>query len=59
MGGPSKMMSICVREIEAKYKENATMIMAFLVDLDRRGIVKSSMYNHNGHGVERVWSATT
>ena len=51
------MASICVAEINSRWKANSTLLMAFLVELDRRGVVKSSMYNHMGHGVERVWSS--
>lgn len=49
-------MSICATEIGERHRANSTLLMAFLVELDRRGVVKSSMYNHNGHGMERVWT---
>lgn len=51
------MGSICVREMEARFKGDAAMMMDFLIFLDRRGIVKSEMRRHMDHGLERTWSS--
>jgi len=51
------MPSICAKEIDSRWKAESTLLMNFLIELDRRGIVKSSMWNHLGHGMERVWQS--
>ena len=50
------MTSICAAEIKHRWPADSTLLMSLLVELDRRGVVKSSMYNHMDHGVERVWT---
>jgi hypothetical protein len=51
------MGSICYTEIKARWQGSSTARMDMLVELEKRGIVKSSMYNHMGHGFERVWTS--
>ena len=48
-------MIICATEIATRWKESSTLLMAFLIELDKRGIMKSKMEAHMNHGFERVW----
>lgn len=49
-------MRICVCEITKRWKAESTLLMSFLVELDRRGIVESTMSAEHGH-LERFWGA--
>ena len=49
------MTSMCAAEIKARHPQTATMLMDFLIELDRRGVVKSHMASHMNHGFERIW----
>lgn len=50
------MTSICAFEIQSRWPQSSTARMDILVELERRGALRSEMKEHNGHGLERVWS---
>lgn len=47
-------MNICACEIQKKYPESASARMDMLVELDRRGLLKSKFVRQHGTQ-ERVW----
>jgi hypothetical protein len=51
------MTSICAKEIESRWPKTSTLLMNFLIELDRRGLVKSEMKQHMDHGFERIWES--
>ncbi len=49
-------MTICATEIQQRWPASSTTRMDMLVELERRGMLKSKMAEHMGHGMEGVWS---
>lgn len=47
-------MRICVCEIEKRWPKEATAFMALMVELDKRGIVDSTMSSEHGR-MEKFW----
>ena len=49
-------MNICCCEIEKRWPESATARMDMLIELDKRGLIRSYMANQHNKGYERVWT---
>lgn len=50
-------MEICACEVAKRWPQSCQARLDMLVELDRRGLVKSTMKRQHGQGEERVWSS--